>query len=186
MKFHIIEQDFFRVQFEYRKAVGVMDEKKETFVSSYLLYLLAASSESASGQFHDVVRSKGLRVPEWRVLACLIDQDGLMTTKLASYAMCEQSRMSRILDQMQTKDLIRRHTGEGDKRRVAIHLTDKGRGLAMELVDLARNHEAKLLALLKETDANRLKPALQTLLAVLSRQGQDVSKSDVLAQNVHF
>ena len=44
----------------------------------------------------------------------------------------------------------------------------------MELVDLARNHEAKLLALLKETDANRLKPALQTLLAVLSRQGQDV------------
>ena len=82
--------------------------------------------------------------------------------------------MSRILDQMQTKDLIRRHTGEGDKRRVTIHLTDKGRGLAMELVDLARNHEAKLLALLKETDANRLKPALQTLLAVLSRQGQDV------------
>ena len=174
MKFHIIEQDFFRVRFEYRKAVGVMDETKETFVSSYLLYLLAASSESASGQFHDVVRSKGLRVPEWRVLACLIDQDGLMTTKLASYAMCEQSRMSRILDQMQTKDLIRRHTGEGDKRRVTIHLTDKGRGLAMELVDLARNHEAKLLALLKETDANRLKPALQTLLAVLSRQGQDV------------
>ena len=40
MKFHIIEQDFFRVQFEYRKAVGVMDETKETFVSSYLLYLL--------------------------------------------------------------------------------------------------------------------------------------------------
>ena len=54
----------------------------------------------------------------------------------------------------------------------------------MELVDLARNHEAKLLALLKETDANS-SPALQTLLAVLST-GRMFSKPDVLAQNVIF
>ena len=163
-----------------------MDETKETFVSSYLLYLLAASSESASGQFHDVVRSKGLRVPEWRVLACLIDQDGLMTTKLASYAMCEQSRMSRILDQMQTKDLIRRHTGEGDKRRVTIHLTDKGRGLAMELVDLARNHEAKLLRYSKKRMPQAQACTANTSGGTLSTGAGCFLNQNVLAQNVHF
>ena len=43
------------------------------FVPGYLLYLLAAASDAASAQFHAHVRTEGLRVPEWRVLACLND-----------------------------------------------------------------------------------------------------------------
>jgi len=32
------------------------DQTSEAFVSSYLLYLLAASSDAASAQFHKIVR----------------------------------------------------------------------------------------------------------------------------------
>jgi len=136
----------------------------EPFVPSYLLYLLAASSEAASAQFHEVVRSKGLRVPEWRVMACLHDQDGLMTTKLADFAMVEQSRLTRIIDQMDAKGFVERRPGRDDRRKVTVHLTSTGRGLARELVELARQHERKLLGVLEDTDASRLKPALQALL----------------------
>lgn len=142
----------------------------DAFVPSYLLYLLAASSEEASAQFHKVVRSRGLRVPEWRVVACLYDQDGLMVTRLARYALVEQSRLTRIIDQMDEKGLVERRTGADDRRKVTIHLTPKGYKLATELVELAREHEYKLLGLLEDTDAAKLKPALQALLGKLEAQ----------------
>ena len=68
------------------------------FVENYLLYLLAAASEKASADFHEEVRAAGVRVPEWRVLACLADEDGAMITHLAALALAEQSRLTRIID----------------------------------------------------------------------------------------
>ena len=72
-------------------------QKEPSFVSNYLLYLLGTSSGKASLQFHKLVRQRGLRVPEWRVLACLVDNDGLMITQLAELSLLEQSRMTRIV-----------------------------------------------------------------------------------------
>ena len=142
-------------------------QTSEAFVSSYLLYLLAASNDAASAQFHGIVRDNGIRVPEWRVIACLYDQNGLMTTKLAEYALMEQSRLTRILDQMDLKGWVERCIDPEDRRRVRVYLTETGKGLAKTLVEEAKIHEEKLLSILKDTDAARLKPALQALLAKL-------------------
>ena len=151
------------------QSMGDNGTQDGAFVPSYLLYLLAASSEAASAQFHARVREHGLRVPEWRVLACLSDQDGLMITKLAEYSLAEQSRLTRIVDQMDRNGLVERRIDPGDRRRVKVHLTPSGRELADKLVDEARQHEAKLLSILEDTDASRLKQALQALLSTLDR-----------------
>ena len=142
---------------------------EDTFVSGYLLYLLAASSEQASAQFHARIREHGLRVPEWRVLACLVDNDGMMITRLASLSLLEQSRMTRIIDQMVARGLLHRVTDSDDKRRVRLRLTETGREVATEVVAEARAHEAKLLSALADTDAARIKMVLQTLLTVLDQ-----------------
>jgi len=145
-----------------------MPEEEKSFVSDYLLYLLSASSERASAQFHEHIRSKGLRVPEWRVLACLVDNDGLMLTRLAEYALMEQSRMTKIVDQMAERGLAVRMPDSRDKRRVTVKLTKAGREIAEELVAEARAHEAKLLSVLADTDAARIKPVLQSMLDKLN------------------
>jgi len=144
-----------------------MQDEQEPFVSSYLLYLLAASSEAASAQFHQHVRSKGLRVPEWRVLACLCDEDGLMITRLAEFALVEQSRLTRIIDQMEHRGLVERRADEEDRRRSRVHLTQNGRELSSALEEDAKTHETKLLGILEDTDAARIKPALRALLKSL-------------------
>ena len=144
-----------------------MDQSKNSFVSGYLLYLLAASSERASAQFHAKVRENGLRVPEWRVLACLVDGEARMITRLAEFALMEQSRMTRIVDQMAARNLVERVADAGDKRRVRVRLTDQGQELATRLVGDAQAHEAQLLSSLADTDAARIKTVLQSLLASL-------------------
>lgn len=121
-----------------RQGVGA---DRDEFVPDYLLYLLAAASDAASAQFHAHVRSKGLRVPEWRVLACLNDRDGEMITRLAAFSLIEQSRLTKIIIQMEERDLIRRQGDAKDRRRVRVHLTDDGRALAKQLVADARAHE---------------------------------------------
>ena len=145
-----------------------MTQTPGKFVSSYLLYLLAASSEAASHQFHARVRELGLRVPEWRVLACLYDQDGLMITQLARYSLMEQSRMTRIVDQMEKRGLVVRKSDEGDGRRVRVHLTEAGQKVSSDVVEEAREHERTLLSALQEVDAERIKPSLERLLDSLN------------------
>lgn len=137
------------------------------FVDDYLLYLLAAVSDRASAQFHARARKAGLRVPEWRVLACLTDEDGAMVTRLARLSLLEQSRLTRIIDQMADKNLVLRAPDPEDARRVRVYLTDRGRDLAQRLVADARRHEGDVLSLLPEDKAQALKPVLKALLARL-------------------
>ncbi|MCR9134784.1 MAG: MarR family winged helix-turn-helix transcriptional regulator [Alphaproteobacteria bacterium] len=144
------------------------DQTDDGFVSSYLLYLLAASSDAASAEFHAHVRRAGLRVPEWRVLACLGDRDGQMITRLADIALVEQSRLTRIIDQMVTRGLLVRRDDQEDKRRVRIYLTAEGAALSKKLVADAKVHEKTLLAALPADCATALKPALAALLEGLA------------------
>ncbi|NRB05713.1 MAG: winged helix-turn-helix transcriptional regulator [Rhodobacteraceae bacterium] len=146
-----------------------MDEKTPPFVANYLLYLLAASSERASAQFHTHVRKAGLRVPEWRVLACLADGDALMITRLADLALMEQSRMTRIVDQMSSRGLVERVADAGDKRRVRVRLTEQGQTIADRLVEDAKAQEVRLLSEIADTDAAAIKSVLKSLLTKLAQ-----------------
>ena len=145
----------------------IASETSNGFVDDYLLYLLAAASDAASAQFHALVRKNGLRVPEWRVLACLHDNDGAMITQLARLALVEQSRLTRIIAQMEVRGLVSRMGDPSDGRRVCVHLSDDGNALINRLVPEARTHEAKLLAKLSTGDGQHLKQALHSLLAAL-------------------
>lgn len=101
------------------------------------------------------------------MLACLSDTDGEMVTRLAEFALMEQSRLTRIIERMEEKGWVRRAADTEDRRRVRVHLTEAGRALATRLVQEARAHEAALLGALEGSDAARIKRALKSLLARL-------------------
>jgi len=140
------------------------DEPRAAFVPDYLLYLLAAASEAASARFHEHVRSRGLRVPEWRVMACLTDWDGSMVTELAQYAMIEQSRLTKIIIQMDERGLVTRRSDPKDRRRVRVFLTNKGRDLANELVAEAKINEQELLRSFQGSNGREIKGTLRALI----------------------
>lgn len=134
------------------------------FVRDYLLYLLAAASDSVSAEFHTRVREHGLRVPEWRILACLVDEDGQMVTQLAVLALMEQSRLTKIVDQMADKGLVKRRNDDRDRRRVRVFLTARGHDLADRLVAEARDHEAGIIDQIMPERAAALKDVLSTII----------------------
>lgn len=148
-----------------RRAIGPDPAPEGGFVGDYLLYLLASASEAASASFHAEVQAEGLRAPEWRVLACLRDEDGQMATQLAQIALLEQSRLTKTIDQMAEKGLVLRQSDADDRRRVRVRLTPRGRALADRLVAGARAHERELAAQFAPGELRRLKDLLKRLRA---------------------
>jgi len=160
------------------------DDTKPPFVPNYLLYLLAAASEAASERFHAHVRTRGLRVPEWRVMACLIDTDGSMVTELARYAMIEQSRLTKIIIQMDTRGLVTRRSDPKDGRRVRVFLTPQGRALADELVADAKIDEQELLRSFQGGEGTEIKQTLRALIQHLeSSQSEPTQRKAVEADS---
>lgn len=142
-----------------------MSETKGGFVTDYTLFLLASVSALASEEFHAQVRAEGLRVPEWRVLACLHDGDGQMVTRLSALSLIEQSRLTRIIAQMEARGLVARRADPEDGRRVRVFLSEAGRALAGRLIARARAHEAAWLARVPGGRGPALKEALAALYA---------------------
>ncbi|MDJ1464181.1 MarR family winged helix-turn-helix transcriptional regulator [Nitratireductor sp. GZWM139] len=153
-------------------------DRNAGFVGDYLLYLLAAASDAASTDFHAHVREQGLRVPEWRILACLSDEDGQMVTQLAQLALMEQSHLTKIIDHMASKGLVKRRSDERDRRRVRVFLTAAGRALGARLVDEAQAHEEEIIARLRPGEAALLKNALKHVHA-LYRAGSGITPAPV-------
>lgn len=135
------------------------------FVANYLAYLLARASFNVSAQFHAVLPQWRLSVPEWRVLACLIDDgEGLSVGQLAAMALMKQPRLTKVLDRMERDGLVRRRVAAGDRRRVTVHLTAAGRARVKPVLHAARAHEAELLGAFSIAERDVIKTALNLLI----------------------
>ena len=135
------------------------------FVDDYLLYLLARASTMASGEFHAHLRALRVPLPVWRVLAVLDGTDGLTVGELAAACLFKQPTMTKALDRLEAKGLVVRESGKGDRRRVLVVATEKGRALVAGLIADAKAHEARVLKDHSAAEIKHLKSALRRLIA---------------------
>lgn len=136
----------------------------DRFVDDYLLYLLARASSEISAQFHVRLKSHGLQVPEWRVLASLSDGDGMTVGEIAALALQRQPTMTKIIDRMADAGLIARRQDKDDRRKVRIFITKEGRRRVDEALAEAKRHENEVLADYTPDEADRLKAMLRALV----------------------
>lgn len=134
------------------------------FTETYLPYLLARASHSVSSSFHASLKGWNLSVPEWRVLACLVETDGLPVGQLAEMVMMKQPSMTKVLDRMEADGLVRRRGAREDRRRVLIHITPTGRARVKPVLAAARAHQRERLAPFDEAERALILRALHLLI----------------------
>jgi 3-hydroxy-9,10-secoandrosta-1,3,5(10)-triene-9,17-dione monooxygenase reductase component len=117
-----------------------------------------------SGEFHARLKDWQLSVPEWRVLACLMDVEGLSVGELAAMALMKQPGLTKVLDRMARDGLVERRGTAADRRRVTVHLTAAGRARVKPVQRAARDHEAELLRQFTEEQRATIKSALDLLI----------------------
>jgi 3-hydroxy-9,10-secoandrosta-1,3,5(10)-triene-9,17-dione monooxygenase reductase component len=135
-----------------------------SFARNYLAYLLARASFIVSSEFHATLGQWDLSVPEWRVLACLMDVEGLSVGELAAMALMKQPRLTKVLDRMERGGLLKRRSTAGDRRRVTLHLTARGRARVKPVLVAAKAHEAEVLSKFTDEERASIKYALDLLI----------------------
>lgn len=140
-------------------------------IGNSLVDLLARADATATAGFSAALPRWGLSMPEWRVLTCLMDSDGLTVGQLAAMALIKQPRLTRMLDRMGRNGLVHRRHAPGDRRRVSVHLTEAGRARLRPALHAALSHEARLLDAFSAEERGRIKAALRLVIDRLAARG---------------
>ena len=133
------------------------------FSDNYIGYLLARCSYEVSAQFHHKLKSEGVHVITWRVLAS-IRRQARTVNDLAERVLVNQSTLSKALDRMERDDLIERQPVPEFRSKVEISITEKGQELIDRLIDLANDYENLSLRQMSNDDMRQLKKLLHRLI----------------------
>jgi DNA-binding MarR family transcriptional regulator len=133
-------------------------------LGDYLPYLLNRAGTRIAGAFSAVVRDYGVTLPMWRVLAALNDRgEGMRIGHLSECTSIEISTLSRVVDGLERKGLVRRRRSADDARAVRVEPTAAGTALTARIVPVARHYEDAALAGFSEAEARQIKALLVRL-----------------------
>jgi homoprotocatechuate degradation regulator HpaR len=126
---------------------------------------LLRAREAVMRQFRPSLRSHGLTEQQWRILRALTAVDTIEVTELARVAFLLGPSLSRILRDLEARDLIERRTAEADLRRGVVSISAKG----LKLIEaVAPNSEAIYAEITQRYGARKLSE-LQDMLGELER-----------------
>jgi len=146
-----------------------------SFVDDYLPALLAQASHLISGEFHRIVRAKGFTVSDWRVLASLAGAQPMSNGSLARLSVLKQPTLTRVLDRLEARGHIKRTAHETDRRITLISIRPAGDRLVSGLIELAKEHERRVLEPFGLQRSAELKATLKQMIALHDNLAEDAA-----------
>jgi homoprotocatechuate degradation regulator HpaR len=126
---------------------------------------LLRAREAVMRQFRPSLRNHGLTEQQWRILRALAAIDSIEVTELARTAFLLGPSLSRILRDLDARQLIERRTDPSDQRRSVVSISAKGLKL---MAAVAPTSEAIYAAITRRYGARKL-AELQEMLAALEQ-----------------
>ena len=124
---------------------------------------LLRAREAVMRQFRPSLRHHELTEQQWRILRALAAVETIEVTELARTAFLLGPSLSRILRDLEARQLIERRVAEADQRRAVVSISADG----LKLIEaVAPSSEAIYAAITKRYGARRL-AELQEMLAAL-------------------
>ena len=99
---------------------------------------LLRARERVMGPVRRMLSDAGVTEQQWRVLRVLKEEGSQEPTHIAERACLLLPSLTRILQKLETKGLIRRHTHPGDKRRQIVEITDQGATIIEDNINVTR------------------------------------------------
>lgn len=118
----------------------------------------------AHARLEAALAEHGLTVAQWSVLITVYRADAVTPLEIARFIDVDPGSLTRLLDRMEDKDLIRRLPVDGDRRSIRIALTPHAAALAPRLAALADANDAWIYAGLPESEARAFRRTLGKLL----------------------
>lgn len=142
-----------------------MKREKTCGLEDHLGYWLRKLSNAVSGAFAGRLERHGVSVAQWVVLRTLQDHEALPLKEIVARVEVDQGSLSRMVDRLIVRGLVRREADERDGRAVAISLTKEGRKLVPKLAAEADRNEEEFFASLPQRRRKEWLRMIKELLA---------------------
>lgn len=136
-------------------------------LEDHLGYWLRIVSNHVSHAFKVRVESLGVTVAEWVVLRKLYEREGVRPSDLSDGLGLTRGAVSKLLDRLAGKGLVRVRADAGDGRAQVVTLSASGRGLVPRLAALADENDAAAFGHLSEPERAALRATLRGVVARL-------------------
>ncbi|SLN76344.1 MarR family winged helix-turn-helix transcriptional regulator [Oceanibacterium hippocampi] len=133
-------------------------------LDDFLPYLLNRISNRLNTDLAEELRGIGMTLPDWRVLAVLRVADGRSIGEVSVYTVIEQSTLSRVVERLVKRGLVKRRSPPEDQRIVNLHMTAKGHDVFETILPIAMRHYRRAVLGL---DAATVEGLIETLHKVL-------------------
>ncbi|HCH33553.1 MAG TPA: nitrilotriacetate monooxygenase [Oceanospirillaceae bacterium] len=132
------------------------------FIDNYLLYYLTRATHQMGDAFHQLVADDGLTTKEWRVLACLYNENSMSLAELAKRTMVDQTTLLELALGLQKHDMARvQQLDTGTK----LTGTAAGQQRVVHLIADCQKAEQSALEGLDTDAAETLKAMLQRIIS---------------------
>ena len=115
-------------------------------------YLVRRSSNLMLPQMEALFTEEALTFSQWTVLMALREWGHSTSAELARDICHDAGSLTRILDELEQRDLIARARSETDRRVVSLSMTPQGLALVSTIINLAQSLKLKVVAEGVETE----------------------------------
>ena len=124
-----------------------MPQRNTLQLESFLPYRLSLLSNLISGAIAAVYGDKfAISMPEWRIMMILAEYPDISADEVCRRTKIEKSVVSRAVARLLGRHLINRDVDDKDRRRSILRLSGTGLSVYDEVMPIARDYEAELLA----------------------------------------
>lgn len=115
----------------------------------------------------DKLKDYGISSEQWSVLNMVYTKGGCNQKTLAELLLKDGGTLTRILNILEDKELIKRERSLNDKREFLIHLTDKGFDLYNELLKVMLQNKQEINSIFSTNEQKQLIFLLNKLFSTL-------------------
>jgi MarR family transcriptional regulator, lower aerobic nicotinate degradation pathway regulator len=153
-----------------RKAV----EKTSAFtVEEHLFYLIGQIFAKREQAMVKRLRPLKMTYNAMRALLVLLERDGCTLGELTDITVIERTTLSRTVDSLKRRQIVRCVPRPTDRRHVEVYITDKGRRLIEGILPMLIEQNREAVAGMNGDDVFRLRALLRDVIANLDRLSAD-------------
>ncbi len=104
---------------------------------------------------------------EWSVMACLWNQDNVTQQTLCNLTRKDKPSMTRLIDNLEKLNLVKRVSDASDRRKNMIHLTEKGKEIMPKTRQIVREVVEKAVQDINANDISMGRTLLKRIMANL-------------------
>lgn len=133
-------------------------------------YMIANTGRRLTSSLTQLFQPYNLTSEQWSLLTALRLHDGVSQKELAELTDKDPANVTRILDQLQRKGLVRREANPDDRRAVRMRITSEGSKVAATLVPIEERFIEEIVAGIPQADLETFKSVIRAINLNLERR----------------